>query len=328
MTTATRPETAFIPFDVPLPPREESSLASKAMLCSISISAWSGYKYDREASEEIADIHGAEKDSGRFNKRLVPRKELEEITKVIGLARRDHEFVTLPWSDTGFRVLPAAAYMDHIESMGKHATDFKAAVSRLEARFEALVTSQSRLGTLFRVSDYPGMRDENGKLCFAFPNELRERFSFETKVLPLPDADDFRVSMGNEDRERIKRQISESIEASLRVGTRELWQRLYKVVSHMSQRMTEYNTAKEGEKPKLYDSMITNIVEIVDVLPKLNIAGDTELDRMASEVRRALVVDPKELRKSETARSETAKAAVDIVQRMAAYMGEPGRAIE
>src|SRR5215472_7899703 len=71
-----------------------------------------------------------------------------------------------------------------------------------------------------------------------------------------------------QDRERIKRQIAESIQASLRVGTRELWQRLYKVVSHMSARMTEYNTALDGSKPRLYDSMITNIVEIVDVLPK------------------------------------------------------------
>jgi hypothetical protein len=91
----------------------------------------------------------------------------------------------------------------------------------------------------------------------------------------------------------------------------------------MSQRMTEYNGAEDGQRPRLYDSMITNIVEIVDVLPKLNIAGDTELDRMASEVRKSLVVDPKELRKSEAVRSDTAKAAVDIAQRMAAYMGVP-----
>lgn len=328
MATATLPQTSLFSVEVPLPPKEATSLSSKAMLCTVSISSWSGYKYDREASEEIADIHGADKDSGRFNKRLVPRKELEDITRLIGLARRDHEFVTLPWNDNGFRVLPAAAYMDHTETMRRRVAEFKAAVSRLEARFEALVTSQSRLGTLFKVGDYPGMRAENGTLRFAFPEELRERFSFETKVLPLPDADDFRVSMGDQDRERIKRQIAESIQASLRVGTRELWQRLYKVVSHMSQRMTEYNVAEHGQKPRLYDSMITNIVEIVDVLPKLNIAGDTELDRMASEVRRSLIVDPQELRKSETVRSDATKAAVDIVQRMAAYMGVPGTTLE
>jgi hypothetical protein len=328
MATAALPQTSLFPLEVSLPPREESSLSSKAMLCTVSISAWSGYKFDREASEEIAEIHGADKDSGRFNKRLVPRKELEEITKLIGRIRRDHEFVTLPWSDNGYRVLPAAAYLDHAGTMRDHAAEFKAAVSRLEGRFEDLVKSQRRLGTLFKVEDYPGMRDEDGKLRLAFPDELRAKFSFDTKVLPLPDVEDFRVSIGDQDRERIKRQIAESIQASLRVGTRELWQRLYKVVSHMSQRMTEYNAAENGQKPRLYDSMITNIVEIVDVLPKLNIAGDTELDRMAIEVRKSLVVDPHELRKSETVRSDTAKAAVDIVQRMAAYMGVPTSAVE
>jgi hypothetical protein len=306
-----------------MPSKEETSLSSKAMLCTVSISAWSGYKFDREASEQIAEIHGAEKDSGRFNKRLVPRKELEEITKIIGRARRDHEFVTLPWSDNGYRVLPAAAYMDHTNTMRLHVAEFNAAVSRLAASFEVLVTNQSRLGTLFKVEDYPGMRDEGGRLRFTVPEELRARFSFETKVLPLPDAADFRVSIGDQDRERIKRQIAESIQASLRVGTRELWQRLYKVVSHMSERMTEYNAAEDGNKPRLYDSMITNVVEIVDVLPKLNIAGDTELDRMAIEIRKSLVVDPQELRKSETMRSDAAKAAADIAQRMAAYMGVP-----
>lgn len=328
MATAVLPQTSLFPLEVSLPPKEESSLSSKAMLCTVSISAWSGYKYDREASEEIAEIHGADKDSGRFNKRLLPRKELEEITKLIGRARRDHEFVTLPWSDNGYRVLPAAAYMDHTQTMRGHAAEFNAAISRFLAKFEELVTSQSRLGTLFKLEDYPGMRDENGKLCLSFPEELRSRFSFDTKVLPLPNADDFRVSMGDQDRERIKRQIAESIQASLRVGTHELWQRLYKVVSHLSGRMAEYNAAEDGSKPRLYDSMITNIVEIVDVLPKLNIAGDTELDRMAAEVRRSLVVDPQELRKSETVRSETAKAAGNIAQRMAAYMGVPTATVE
>jgi hypothetical protein len=130
--------------------------------------------------------------------------------------------------------------------MRLHAGEFNPPASRLAARFEVLVTNQSRLGTLFKVEDYPGMRDEDGRLRFLVPAELRARFSFETKVLPLSDADDFRVSIGDQDRKRIKRQIAESIQASLRVGTRELWQRLYNVVSHMSARMTEYNTAGDG----------------------------------------------------------------------------------
>lgn len=323
MTSAAAPQTNLFAFDLPLPPKQQTSLASTAMLCSLNISQWSGYRFDPDASEEIASMHGAEKDAARVNKRLVPRSELEEITQAVGRARRDHEFLTLPWTDNGWRVLPAAMYLDHAGKLREHEAAIRSVVEKLVMRFENVVRNQSRLGTLFKVRDYPGMREENGELLFAFPHELRERFSFETNVRPLPDADDFRVSISDSERERLKRQIAESVQASLRAATRELWERLYNVVSHMSTRMTEYNAAEEGKKPKLYKSMVGNIVEIVDVLPKLNISGDAELDRMADSIRRSLVVDTEELRKSDTLRADTAKAAAEIVQRMAAYMGMP-----
>lgn len=319
MTTMAVPQTTLFPLDIPVP-LKDNSLSSKAMLCSLSIGTWPGYKYDPETSEEIAEIHQADKDAGRFNKRLISRKELKEITKIVGQARRDHAFLTLPWFDDGYRALPAAAYLEHVKTMKLHETNFRAAVSRFENRFEKLVNNQSRLGSLFNVEDYPGMRKEDSILRLAFPEELRKWFSFKTNVLPLQDADDFRVTIGDDERHRIKRQLEESIQASLRAGTRELWQRLYDVVSHMSARMAEYNAAA-GTKPKLYKSMVANIVEIVDVLPKLNIARDSGLDRLADEVRRSLLVDTKELKKSESLRVDTAKAAADIAQRMAAYMG-------
>ena len=49
--------------------------------------------------------------------------------------------------------------------------------------------------------------------------------------MPLPDAGDFRVTLGDEEKERIKRQITAAVEAALQVASRELWQRLYEAVS-------------------------------------------------------------------------------------------------
>ena len=46
----------------------EASLSSRAMLCSLSISMWSARKHDPEASEEIAQRHGAQPDAGRYHK--------------------------------------------------------------------------------------------------------------------------------------------------------------------------------------------------------------------------------------------------------------------
>lgn len=323
MTAIPTPQTSLFSLDVPLPPKEQTSFAATAMLHSLSISQWSGYKYDPDASEEIATLHGADKDAARVNKRLVPRKELEAITKAVGKARSEHEFLTLPWTDDGWRVLPAATYLEHRDKLQEDERAIHAAVEKFISQFEDLVRNQSRLGTLLKVEDYPGMRREGDQLVFRFPQELREKYSFKIDVKPLPDANDFRVAIGDSERERLKRQIAESVQAALRSGTRDLWQRLYDAVCRMSTRMFEYNSAEEGNKPKLYKSMVGNIVELVDVLPRLNISGDTELDRMTESVRHSLIVDTEELKKSEVLRVDTAKAASEIMQRMAAYMGLP-----
>src|SRR5438270_10146005 len=92
----------------------EHSLPSRAMLCSLSISAWSARKHDRDASEEIAARHGAQADAGRYHKVLLPKQALAEIQKIVSEARGEHHFITLPWDDNGYRVLPAAAYMEHV----------------------------------------------------------------------------------------------------------------------------------------------------------------------------------------------------------------------
>ena len=291
-------------------PISEPSLSSRAMLCSLSISMWSARKHDPDASEEIAMRHGAQADSGRYSKLLLPKQALAEIQKIVSEARQEHYFMTLPWGDDGYRVLPAAAYMDHVEKMRTLSNRFGGAVDTLARQFLTLVDqAKTRLGGLFREEDYPA--------C----NELMAKFSFETKVMPLPDAGDFRVALGDEEKDRIKRQITAAVEASLQVGSRELWQRLYEAVSHMAERLTAYKVTGEGVEHPFRDSIVTNLVKLVDVLPKLNVTNDPELERLTGQVHASLLVDPKELRQSESVRAETAKTAAEIAQRMASYMG-------
>ena len=167
----------------------ELSLSSRAMLCSLSIGMWSARKHDPEASEEIAQRHGAQADAGRYHKVLLPKAALAEIQKIVSDARQEHYFMTLPWDDNGYRVLPAAAYMDHTERMRDLSNRFSPAVETLAQQFGQLVEeAKVRLGGLFRPEDYPS------------PEELRSKFSFDTKVMPLSDAGDFRVTLGDEEK--------------------------------------------------------------------------------------------------------------------------------
>src|ERR1700758_2288389 len=256
----------------------ESSLSSRAMLCSLSISMWSARKHAPEASEEIAQRHGAQADAGRYHKVLLPKEALAEIHKIVGEARQEHYFMTLPWDDNGYRVLPAATYMDHTEKMRALSNRFTPAVEGLAQQFGQLVEeAKGRLGGLFRPGDYPA------------PDELRSKFSFETKVRPLPDAGDFRVALGDEEKDRIKRQITAAVEASLQVASRELWQRLYEAVSHRADRLQAYQVTEEGVKNPFRDSVVTRLVKLVDVLPKLNVTADPELERLAAPGRASLL---------------------------------------
>jgi hypothetical protein len=279
------------------------------MLSSLSISMWSARKHDPDASEEIAARHGAQVDVGRYLKILLPKKALADLQKVVSEARQEHYFITLPWDDNGYRVLPASVYLDHTRKMHAHQQRFTSAVEDLCTQFESLVReARVRLGGLFRNEDYPAR------------GELRGKFSFETKVLPLPDAGDFRVTLGDEEKLRIKRQITMAVEASLQVGTRELWHRLYEAVQHMADRLSAYKVTEEGVEHPFRDTVVTNLVKLVDVLPKLNITKDPELERLSEQVRTSLLVDPKELRQSDSARIETATKAAEIASRMAGYM--------
>jgi hypothetical protein len=286
----------------------EVSLASRAMLCSLSICQWSARKHDPEASEEIAARHGAQANAGRYNKVLLPPQALGDLKRIAGEARREHYFMTLPWDDVGYRVLPAV-YLDHTSKLREYSHQFAAAADAFAATFEELVRdSRLRLGGLFRAEDYPSA------------NEIREKFSFETKVMPLPDANDFRVSLGEEETKRIQRQITATVQASLTIASRELWQRLYEAVSHMAERLAAYKVSDAGVEHPFRDTVVTNLVRLVEVLPKLKVTGDPELERLSEQVRCSLLVDPKELRTSEASRNETARAAAAIAQQMAGYM--------
>lgn len=64
-------------------------------------------------------------------------------------------------------------------------------------------------------------------------------------------------------------------------------------------------------------------VELVDLLPNLNIAQDSNLTAFVEEIRNRLCGhSPDELRRDQSTRQSTAEAAAEIMKRMSAYIGE------
>jgi hypothetical protein len=154
------------------------------------------------------------------------------------------------------------------------------------------------LNVLFREEDYPAV------------NVLRKKFGLKLEVLPIPCGDDFRVTMSAEEQARVAREIDASVRQSLEKGTEDLWSRLKSVVSHMGDRLNE-------PESRFHASLVTNVFDLVDLLPQPNVGQDQELNRFAAEIRNRLCAYPAhELKKNDILRVATASDAAALLDEM------------
>ena len=275
-------------------------ITQKAMLAAVHISIWTATKHDRKVSRDVADRHGARERVGRYNKQLLMGAEkLEDLKTLAGQIRQHFYKITLPWSDEGFRLLPSHFLFDLTARMREFEAGFSSGVDQFLSVYPDYIReARAELGTLFRDSDYPSV------------DKLREKFNIKLEILPIPTGDDFRVSMSAEEQARIARDIDANVRGSLTRGTEDLWKRLREVVSHMVDRLRE-------PESRFHASLVTNISDLVTLLPRLNVNQDPDLDRFAAQIRESLCnYTAQELKKHDVLRATTAAEAAGIVARM------------
>lgn len=271
-----------------------SPLKNSAMLIALNISQWTARKHDRVATQEVDKAHGA-KDAGRYNKLLVAKESLEPMARVESAARNYHYSVTLPWGENGERILPAALFMEYTGKINEFRGQFEACVAEFIASYPGLVQdARQRLGTLYDPKDYPEA------------SKIASKFAFVTPVTPIPDASDFRVELNADYVEAIKRDITQRHEQQQTAAVRHVWERVREVVGKIHEVCSK-------EKPRIFDSMIDNARQLVDVLPALNLNNDPELARVAQEMQ-ALLVSSDSLRNSAVKRQSVAATADQILK--------------
>jgi hypothetical protein len=151
------------------------------------------------------------------------------------------------------------------------------------------------LNGLFREEDYPAAE------------KLRKKFGVKLEVLPIPTGNDFRVQMSAEEQARVAREIDTNVRESLTRGTEDLWKRLREVVSHMVDRLNE-------PESRFHATMVTNVFDLVELLPHLNVSNDVDLNRFADQIRQRLCgFTAQDLKKHDLLRVATATDAAEIV---------------
>jgi len=277
-------------------------ITEKAMLASLHISCWSARKHDKQVSREVDERYGG-KDAGRFNKVLASKDALKSIKAITGNARIFHQEQTLPWGERGERLLPSANYGHYSRQMRMYQQQFEDAALAFVRDYHSVIwEAKQSLGGLFRKEDYPE------------PSEIRNKFAFRTSITPVPMSDDFRVNLGQDEVDAIKRDLEYRIEQAHAAANQDLWKRLYDVVSHMVDRLSDPEAI-------FRDSLVGNIIKITELLPRLNINDDPQLDQMRRKVEENLCAySPDQLRKNKKLRREAVGNAQDVLDAMAGYV--------
>lgn len=278
-----------------------------AMLTEFNASVWTARKLDRSATEEIVTSkNAAAKDAARVNKSLLAgRSELEDIQSMIGRARQFVYDNTLPWSDSGLRLLPTINFERFAAKMNAFEDEFEMMVATFVDIYPTLITAQAMaLGDMFKRDDFPTQ------------NAIMTKFAFRVNYLPVPTAGDFRVDVGNAAMDDIKAKLERIAQERVDAAMQDVRGRLGDHLKRMSDRLTTDYVGGEAKQRRFHDSLVDGALELCDITKSLNVVNDLDLEAARKALEQALCgVDPKDLRKDETLRQGTKKAVDDILSK-------------
>lgn len=288
-------------------------LADRALLASLHVGMWSGMMTDQEVSEQVSEDYKAEKDAGRYGKRLVASKFLSHVGGKVNVARRSHRILTLPWDDNGTRILSAAGYLHYTETMRLQEQTVKAAAKEFVDQLpNYIIEAKTRLGNMFNREDYPDAED------------LRKKFYIKVELNKIPEGGDFRANLSDDAVKAIAQDIEDRSNQRIETAMQDIYLRVQDVTNKMVERLREYEP-KAGEdapsKGVFRDTLVGNINELADLIPTLNITNDPKLDALAKQLKDELVEhSPQVLRTNAKARKQTVDAAERILKKVRAFI--------
>lgn len=267
------------------------NITDKAMLVSLSIRQWTARKYDRKITEEVNHTHQA-KDAGRFNKLLIEKKRLSPIQSASNKIRIFHYENTLAWADEGDRLLPVANFFDYSQKINVLKAEFEQAVDEFIGDYDLIVKeAQANLNGLFNPLDYP--------------RDIRDRFGIKFSFMPVPDSQDFRVTVSKDVLDEMKRTLNEEVTSRLDNATESLRYKIREQLVYMRDKLADPNSI-------FRDSLFGNVEALVDLAPKLNVTGNKGIENLTLGMR-DILVDPNAVRQNVSLRANIVSKLNDLL---------------
>lgn len=289
------------------------SIADKAMLVRCSFSMPGMEKRDLELTATVNTEHAGGNHAGVYVRKIWSASQIAPVTRACDQMRATFRHMTLPWSDSGFRILPTASYLRFAPAIDDCIVTCHAEADKFcELESYAVMVEERRtiLGALFREDDY------------LTPEKLREQFNFSVEYMKVPIGDDFRAALDEKDLLAIREDIDAKHEQNARETSRYLFDLIYMRVERMVERLKKYSmeigpNGNVVRKNAFRDSIITNIEELAAVLPEFNLTDDPELTRLTSDLKMKLTKHKAEdLRRATAIRRNVIRDAEGILKQI------------
>jgi hypothetical protein len=305
------------------------TIASAAMIGNLNISSWEARIQDKATKEEVLATKGARsKRAASVSKHLFSEcPALDAIKALRGEAYLWFRRETMPWDDNGGRLITTRRYLQTMDQAAKYEQRFNALVNAFLGVYQTEISKQAfENGALFDRSEYPS------------EDEVRAKFRFALNVSPVPTSGDFRVDIGHEAAKQLAEQYERLAAERMSAALAEPWQRIKDQVLWVKERMEAvlaYDPDAVEEqlvldpdgktidikitkkrRPKLYDSMLENGLELCKTLSDFNITNDPRLEEARRELEAALTrVDMDSLKESPELQKATKTAMQDILDK-------------
>jgi hypothetical protein len=279
-------------------------LNDRALLVQLSISTWSANRLDKEISTETNAMKGVQRGAGRYHKSLLPACDLlDAIKSKASLIRTKFYDNTLPWGVKGIQILPSANYLAFMTEFRKERAEYERLVNQFVPAYPQLVLDAKQfLGSAYKPADYPDA------------DTINDKFKMDMQVMPVPN-DDFRVNIADSELERIQEEVQARVNQAAQTAMQDVWQRLYDKVKHLADKLAD-------PASRVHESTVQHVVDMCELLPRLNFNDDPNLEAMRREVEAKLTGYSKDTLVGDVKLRQTkADEAADIAARMAAFMG-------
>lgn len=279
-----------------------------------SLFQWS--KQDKTAASNAADSDAAQVDRYTLYIRMIPKEDRLEPQQILSEARRFIDFPKgIKWDKNGNSAIKNVELEGVLGDLEVFRQKFYDAVQKLVDKLPELETKARH--------DLNGAFD---RLGFPTAQEVKSRYSFDIRVGVAPSPNDIRC-------QGVSAKAKAHIEAAVRKDQDNKLADLHKQVvgaldASLSRVVNNLTDFSEGKIARFEDSLVTNLAELVEALPRLNIAGDRAVDQTIARSRGLLTGLQKALteqtlrdKKSEAGpkvRKEIATEAKDILSKLKA----------